>query len=65
MSDDNIAIHPFFFKEIKTRVNQLGHVIDQLDILVYYYKQLEDPLEKFVMISFEPRQEYFFIAGSI
>ena len=58
MSDHNIDVHPVFFKEIKSRVNRLGHVIDQLDILVYYYKRLEDPLEKFVMISFELRQEY-------
>jgi hypothetical protein len=58
MSDHNIDVHPVFFKEIKSRVNRLGHVIDQLDILVYHYKRLEDPLEKLVMISFELRQDY-------
>lgn len=58
MSDPNINIHPVFFKEITTRVNRLGHVVDQLDILVYHYKRLEDPLEKLVMISFELRQDY-------
>lgn len=61
MSEDNIAVHPVFFKEIRSRVNRLGHIIDQLDILVYYFKQLEDPLEKFFTISFELRQEYFFL----
>lgn len=58
MSDPNIDVHSVFFKEIKARIERLEHVVDQLDIIVYHYKRLEDPFEQLVMISFELRQEY-------
>ena len=64
MSDHNIAVPPAFFKEINIRIERLGHLVDQLDLLVYQYKHLENPLETLTTISFEFMQEYSLLRDS-